>query len=800
VSAESRALPAVQRAYFYAVALVAIHMIVLGVANLLRVGAEIAMGAPSGGFPGLPFVFADFNRPRELYREQASLAIALLLVGVPAWLIHFRAAQAAARRDISERASALRSVYIHLVVLVSALLVFGYGQRALRLVLQGTTFGSSLSTFTPGSFGLESSWEARAAGAAAMALTAAFVLAFHLRLSSADRLTGAVRGVAAEVRQLALYTLVVIGIIAFSFTTVTTLDGIWRRVLDALVPLPGITNQPIPPPGAPSFNAPSRDEFLRFQLLGAIPAIVAGLMLWLGTWIPLQRGLVRGPDVDIERRSVARKFAIYLVVFVSAVAVLAAATIIAASIGRRLLGDPVVESYNSLWHELGFPLITGVVFGTLWLFHRRVVESEAARETEIARAATIRRLYTYLIATIGLAMGAIGVAGTIGVVGSELIGMNTHQRGESAAYASLLLVGLPAWWFHWRQAQRRLDDDERRSVQRRGYLYLVVLGGVLGALVFGSAALYRLLSATLALNYTTAVWHDIWHFAVDAAVSAAAFVTHLRVVRADRAAAPEPAAPPDTYAFLVRLGGGDLEAARARLAAALPSGASLTAVRVTDDRPGAVAAESLTPIEGGRGPGALGIILAAIAILVIVLILPGLLFGGIFGGPPQDARPAGAEHPGPVPPPHGALRWSEPGRAIEPGSDVLVSRALALPAIVELEVTVADRGRGGEALFEWTLREDARGALRVQLDAAAEIARLLLNATPVGPIVAVPASATGRMVVLTVVLDRQQVVVWADKWFVGEYQGPPAEATLRLRATGGPGVVKLIGMRAYSMP
>ena len=60
--AQDRPLPAVQRAYFYVVLLVAIHMIVLGVANLLRVGAEIALGAPSGGFTGLPFVFADFNR------------------------------------------------------------------------------------------------------------------------------------------------------------------------------------------------------------------------------------------------------------------------------------------------------------------------------------------------------------------------------------------------------------------------------------------------------------------------------------------------------------------------------------------------------------------------------------------------------------------------------------------------------------------------------------------------------------------------------------------------------------------
>src|SRR5947209_6215691 len=55
---EGRTLPAVQRAYLCVVALVAIHMVVLAVANLLRVGAEIAMNAPSGGFTGLPFVSA----------------------------------------------------------------------------------------------------------------------------------------------------------------------------------------------------------------------------------------------------------------------------------------------------------------------------------------------------------------------------------------------------------------------------------------------------------------------------------------------------------------------------------------------------------------------------------------------------------------------------------------------------------------------------------------------------------------------------------------------------------------------
>src|SRR3954469_15342798 len=111
----SHAQTVIQRAYVYVVALVAAHMIVLGVANILRVVAEMILDAPSGGFTGLPFVFADFARPRDQYREQASLAIALLAVGAPAWLGRFRMAQHAAHA-VEERASALRGLCVRVVV------------------------------------------------------------------------------------------------------------------------------------------------------------------------------------------------------------------------------------------------------------------------------------------------------------------------------------------------------------------------------------------------------------------------------------------------------------------------------------------------------------------------------------------------------------------------------------------------------------------------------------------------------------------------------------------------------------
>jgi hypothetical protein len=449
---------------------------------------------------------------------------------------------------------------MHLVILVTALLVFGYGQRALRLVLQGVFFGGGAAT-SANFYGLESEWAARAAGAGAMALTAAVALGYHLGVSNGDRRATLVAGRAATLRHLALYGLSLIGIFGAAISAITALGGIWQYV----------TDPPAPPPGLSTFGyttGPKPEDILRFQMLGAVPAIIAGLGLWLGTWLPLQRGIRSAPpDGEVERGSTSRKLAIYLVVFVAAVAVLASGAFVLTAIIRRLLGDPVVESYSSLYREIGTPLITIVIFGAIWIFYRRVVAAEAAREAEQERAANIRRLYTYGIAAIGMTMLAVGLAGSIGVLGSIGMGIDTHSHLETAAYISLVLLGAPAWGLSWWQAINRLSDDERRSLPRRGYLYLALIAGVVGFLIFGSAVLYRLLNAALAGSFTLALWHDVWHFSVDAAVSAGAFLFHLTVVRADRGAQVAVSTTQHPLTVLVRAI--DTTAARARLAAVL---------------------------------------------------------------------------------------------------------------------------------------------------------------------------------------------------------------------------------------
>ncbi len=555
---DDRPLPAVQRAYVYIVLLVAIHMIVLGVANLLRVGAEIALGAPSGGFTGLPFVFAEFNRPPEQYREQASLAIALLLVAVPAWYLHYRAADAAARRSLQERGSALRSAYLQLVVLITALLVFGYGQRVLHLVLQAVLVGDSTI------FPLEPSWQARAAGALAMVIAAAGALVFHLRVAASDRATRALSGRAAEIGHFVRYALAVIGLFFFAFSLASTLAGLWQRLL---FPFP----DPVFPPGVPSRSVPDQKASLLFDLANAVPGILSGLALWLAAWLPAQRAALRAGDAG--RTSIARRLAVYFVIAVSAFVVLFGLTAAIAVVLSRALGERITDA--DLGRQLGSPVFFAAVFAVVWWYHRRVVESEATRETEAGRAAGIRRAYYYLVAAIGLAMAAIGAAGAIGAIGSGWLGLMNHEPAETATWIALVLVGGPAWAFHWRAQQRRLDDDERRSLQRRVYLYLAILGSVAAVLVFGSALLFNLLKGLLAFHFDLALWHDLWHFSVDSAVGAVALAWHFRLVRADRAALVA-AGLEDTYHVTLLVKAADRAAAQARVAKALEGQTDIT--------------------------------------------------------------------------------------------------------------------------------------------------------------------------------------------------------------------------------
>lgn len=571
-------MPRIQQAYVYVTCLVAIHMAVLGAANVLRVLAELALQAPSGTFLGLPFIFAEGgSTPASVHREQMSLALALLLIGGPAWALHWRSAQRASRAE-PDRRSPIRAFYLYLVMFVTALLVFFHLQFAISTFLSALLGPGQFPG--PGAVPVED-LPRHLVALLSMVLVAGATWWYHRRIAAADRGAVAIVRTPAEWRRAHEYGLILVGLFSVIFAATSIFTALWDVAFDTTVlrTFPG------------GFNEPAPLERLRGLLPFSIPTLVTGLALWLIHWIPARRmaraATAEGED---ERRSVIPKIALYFVAFASAISVLVSLSFALVGVIRQLLGDPDPGSGRPLLAAAGGPLAQVVILGVAWVYHRRVLEEEAARQPELRAQADMRRLYYYVVSALALAMIAIGCAGVVGVVGSYAMGYVTHDAAEIATYASLVAVGLPFWAFHWTRIERHLwrpDDparaaDERRANLRRGYLYVAMLGGGLALLVAGAAALFQIINGLLATDLSVPRLHDIWHLVVDAGVGAAVANAHWRLLRADRdalaeavVAAPVAAASPASFAFVVTIEADDAATARARLEAALPGTARI---------------------------------------------------------------------------------------------------------------------------------------------------------------------------------------------------------------------------------
>ena len=91
-------MKSIRRLYFYLVAFISIEVIVWGLIGLLR---SIVDRTVSGGADAL------------------AQALALILVGVPIFLIHWLWAQRAAARDDEEKTASLRAVFLYVILLAT---------------------------------------------------------------------------------------------------------------------------------------------------------------------------------------------------------------------------------------------------------------------------------------------------------------------------------------------------------------------------------------------------------------------------------------------------------------------------------------------------------------------------------------------------------------------------------------------------------------------------------------------------------------------------------------------------------
>lgn len=440
-------MPTIRRLYFYAVAFVSFELVLWGVIGLLRsIFVE----------PLLPSASSD----------ALARALALILVGVPIFLVHWRWAQRAASRDPDERAAAVRAVFLYGILLSTLLPVV---QNTLALLDRSLVEVAGLRATSA----LVGSGQTITDNLIAILLNGVAAYYFF-RVARRDWELLERRESYADVRRLYRFIWVLYSLVL----TVWGVQQLIRYMFDSADGVLGL--------------------FVREIFANALALLLVGAPLWVYTWQLSQSSL----DEPGERESNLRLAFLYLLTLVSALTVLSAAGVLIYNVLAQAFGAGPPDFLQ----RVGTALSVLIPFGAVWLYYGRAYRLAIDDQDDPARQAALRRLYRYPLALAGLGLTFIGTSLLLTHLiqtAFATIVPSTPLGSQLAAALATLIAGLPLWLVMWRevQAEVRAPGDEgahaRRSLVRRAYLYFVLFAAVIGSMTAAVWLVFQVISALL---------------------------------------------------------------------------------------------------------------------------------------------------------------------------------------------------------------------------------------------------------------------------------------------------------------
>jgi hypothetical protein len=507
---------AARRVYVYLVAFISLQVAAWGAAALGRALVESLF---PGGIAGSGL------------RRDVAWNGALLIVGVPIWLLHWAWAARLAARDPTERGATLRRLYVYAVLATMLIAVAGALQNALEEALRALMGVARVQT-------------ARAiAGQVPWLVVGAALWAYHRRVATADRQAVGERGGAATLRRWYSYGAAFIALLYLLSNTARVLRLAWESAAGAFTGMWLAT----PPPG----------------LAGASASTLVAVAVWLSHWQLWAPGRRQGSGdhaprsiLDQDRSSTLRAVYLFGALAVSVGASLAGLSQLLYYALGRLLGvsDPGGVGGNLMVAMAG-PASTALIYAVSWRYQRRALAAQAASQAEQPRQAGVRRFYTYLVALLAmgvLASGAGGVLWTLADLATSApraAGSSDWWREQISLYATLLAVGLPVWALHWGPvADQARRPGEAASLARRIYLYVTLGAAVLALLGAGVAGVRVVLGLALGEAATASAVTDLARAISVGLVAALVVYYHQGILRRDIAAQaaavpPAPAQP-----------------------------------------------------------------------------------------------------------------------------------------------------------------------------------------------------------------------------------------------------------------
>ena len=518
-------MKSIRRLYFYLVAFISIEVVVWGLVGLLRSMVDDTI---TGGADAL------------------AQALALILVGVPIFLIHWLWAQRAAAREEEEQTASLRAVFLYGILLATLIPVaqniLSFIDRSL-VEVTGLGVGRAFHLFS----------EQTLADNLIAIVMNGIVAAYFWTVLQSDwsRLTD--KENYSEVRRLYRYLWMLYGLLLTVFGS--------QQILRFLFYVPGDV----------------LGQMGREVAVNGLALLTVGTPIWVYSWRIIQDSLAD----HAEMGSVLRLGILYLLSLGGVITVITAAWMVVDILLNILLGQNV--SFSEFIQNIGGPISIGIPLGMVWAYYGYWLKRHIETVGDGVRRASLKRLYNYILALIGLVVAFVGVASLLSFLIDMLTGFGIvftdTLRDNLASSISSLIVGLPLWLVMWRPMQAEaiqqgeVGDHARRSIIRKAYLYLVLFGSVIGGMATAVGLVYNLLRVVLTGEGGSDFVNNILNLTQLLFLFGVLLMYHLRVLRSDGASTTDLLAEKqNVYPVLViDSGSGFVESVRAALAKFAPN-------------------------------------------------------------------------------------------------------------------------------------------------------------------------------------------------------------------------------------
>jgi len=512
-------MKSIRRLYFYLVAFISIEIVLWGLVGLLR---SIVDDTVSGGADAL------------------AQALALILVGVPIFLIHWLWAQRASARDEEEKTASLRAAFLYAILLGTLIPVV---QNLLAFIDRSLVQAA----------GLEVDRAFRAFSEQSLAdnliaiLMNGIVAAYFWNVLRHEWATITDSENFSEVRRLYRYIWMLYGLLMTVFGA--------QQILRYLFYVPGDV----------------LGELGREVALNGVALLIVGTPVWVYSWRVIQESLAD----PAEMGSSLRLGILYILALGGVITVISTAWSIVNTIILLVLGQDI--NFRDFMQKIGGPVSIGIPLGAVWAYYGYWLNRHIQAVGDVVSRAGMKRLYNYILAFIGLVVSFIGVTilftFIIDMVTGSGIVLSDSLRSNLAASISSLIVGLPLWLMMWRPVQAEafadgeVGEHARRSVIRKFYLYLVLFAAVIGGMATAVGLVYQLIRVVLNGDTGAGFANDLLNLVQLLFLFSVVVVYHLNVLRADGASTADSLAEKQNeYSVLiVDSGDGFVESVKAAL-------------------------------------------------------------------------------------------------------------------------------------------------------------------------------------------------------------------------------------------